>query len=123
MRPVYLYDWKDSKLQGMLDDFQIKKEDIEGCNILFASYTNENYSGNAFVLFEKDQNLYEVNGSHCSCYGLETYWEPELTTVEAIEDRITKGYLGSNAYEGESFDKELLSVLKKIKKAKKNDPI
>jgi hypothetical protein len=36
------------------------------------------------VIFEKDGKLWEVNGSHCSCYGLEGQWQPEETTWEAI---------------------------------------
>lgn len=62
---------------------QQKLKGWEGINILFASYGEDNYSGNAFVLFEKDGKLYEVNGSHCSCYGLEGQFEPEETTLEA----------------------------------------
>lgn len=52
--------------------------------ILIAVYTYECYSGKAFVLFERDGKLFEVNGSHCSCYGLEDAWSPEETTWEAL---------------------------------------
>ena len=37
-----------------------------GKHILFASYGTDNYSGDAFVLFEQGGKLYEVNASHCS---------------------------------------------------------
>jgi len=60
-------------------------------NILFAYYTYEDYSGTAFVLFERGGKLYEVNASHCSCYGLEGQFEPEETTVEAIIFRLENG--------------------------------
>lgn len=66
-------------------------------NILLASYTYEDYSGDAFVLYEKDGKLFEVHGGHCSCYGLEGQWEPEETTVEALRHRLEKGY-GMEAY-------------------------
>jgi len=61
--------------------------------VLFASYSYRDYSGSAFVLFEKEGKLYEVNGSHCSCYGLGessytggggTQWKPEETSWEAL---------------------------------------
>ena len=55
--------------------------------ILFASYDCPPYEGYAFVLYEQDGKLYEVNGSHCSCYGLEGQWEPEETTWSAIAIR------------------------------------
>ena len=64
--------------------------------ILFATYTYENYEGSAWVLFynEEDGKLYEVNGSHCSCYGLEGQWEPEETTLDALALRLKEGKLG-----------------------------
>lgn len=61
-----------------------KGPDLEGCSIIYAEYENEYYEGSAFVIFEKDGKVFEVNGSHCSCYGLEGQWEPEETTVEAL---------------------------------------
>ena len=47
--------------------------------ILYADYTYEDYTGDAYVLgFDKQWNkFFEVHGSHCSCYGLEGQWEPE----------------------------------------------
>ena len=87
--------------------------DLEGCNILFAYYEQANYEGSAFVLFERDGQLYEVNGGHCSCYGLEGQWDPEETSVEALEHRIREGGLGSDNYNDyERFDQELLFILK-----------
>lgn len=56
-------------------------------DILLATYEYEHYSGSAFVLFERDGKLFEVHGSHCSCYGLEGQWEPEETTWAAIAMR------------------------------------
>jgi hypothetical protein len=100
---VYVNDWKDTGEAGMLKDFGIDKSYIAGAEILFASYTYENYEGDAFVLFRRDGNLYEVNGSHCSCYGLSecdylgdnrTQWRPEETTIEALLHRLQNGEYG-----------------------------
>ena len=55
--------------------------------ILFASYDTPSYEGDAFVLLKIDGVLYEVHGSHCSCYGLEDQWDPEETTIEALRMR------------------------------------
>lgn len=101
---IFLHDWKDSGVEGMMDDFGIDGAALDGVKILLASYTYEDYEGDAFVLFEKDGKLYEVNGSHCSCYGLSengrgddnnvTQWEPEETTIEALRHRLEHGYVG-----------------------------
>lgn len=80
-------------------------------NILFASYGTDNYSGEAFVLFEQDGKLYEVNGSHCSCYGLEGQFEPQETAIEALKLRLDKGHLGHDSYSGNEFAIELREFL------------
>ena len=56
----------------------------ESETVLIAVYTYECYSGKAFVLYEQDGKLFEVNGGHCSCYGLEDQFDPEETTWEAL---------------------------------------
>ena len=86
--------------------------DLEDCNILFAWYGHGSYDGSAFVLFERGGKLYEVNGGHCSCYGLEGQWEPEETSVEALKHRIREGGLGTDTYTDDGvFEVELLYVL------------
>lgn len=94
---IYLNDWADSGLEGMMADFNISESDLEGADILLADYTYEDYSGSAFVLFVRGGKLYEVNAGHCSCHGLSecdfsgdstTQFQPEETTKEAILKRI-----------------------------------
>lgn len=75
-----LFDGIDS----VVSNFMIDKSALDGVEILYAEYDYEDYSGSAWVLFRKDGKLYEVNGGHCSCYGLEDQWEPTLTTVKAL---------------------------------------
>jgi hypothetical protein len=55
--------------------------------ILWAAYETPCYEGYAMVVFKRDDKLYEVNGSHCSCMGLEGQWSPEETTWEALKMR------------------------------------
>lgn len=79
--------------QDICHQFQIDESVLKGCTILFAAYEHE-YEGQALVVFRRNRKLYEVNGSHCSCYGLEGQWDPEVTTVEALRHRVEKGTLG-----------------------------
>jgi hypothetical protein len=107
---IYLEDWETSKQQGMLEDFNITEEWLVGFTVLLAYYLYENYSGGAFVLLQSNEGLFEVNGSHCSCHGLEGQWELEDTTVEALRYRVTKGNV--------PYSKELLEVLESLEVAK-----
>jgi len=60
--------------------------------ILFAVYDTPDYDGYGFVLLKIDGMLFEVHGSHCSCYGLEDQWELEPTTIEALRMRPRDSY-------------------------------
>lgn len=73
-------------------------EDVRVC---YASYECEFYEGYAFVIFydKRTKKYYEVNASHCSCYGLEEQWLPEEISVEGLSLRLEKGYL----YDGNVF--------------------
>lgn len=70
--------------EDVISNFDIKESDLDGVEILYAEYVPGDYCGDAYVLFRKEDKLYEVSGSHCSCYGLEGQWEPTFTTVKAI---------------------------------------
>lgn len=112
---MYLHDWSETGLEGMLRDFELNAADFIGVDVLFATYTYENYSGNAFVLFEKEGKLYEVNGGHCSCYGLEGQWLPEETTIKDLERRLYEGRLGVRYDDENEFAEELKGTVNKLK--------
>lgn len=109
MSAIYLHDF--SGINDVASDFSEPMDTFKGVEILLASYSTGNWSGDAFVLFRKDGELFEVNGSHCSCYGLEGQWEPEPTTVAALRHRLDKGTLGSDDWIGNEFADELRAVL------------
>lgn len=94
--------WLNSK--RLMTEAIEKQKDI---NILFASYGEDNYSGDAFVLFTQYDELYEVNAGHCSCYGLENQFSPELTSLEALEHRLISGKIGRDGYSGNEFADQL----------------
>lgn len=98
------------------EEFDKIAGDFDGVEILLAYYTYECYSGDAYVLFRKEGKLFDVEGGHCSCYGLEGQWSPEETTIEALEHRMTNGHLG-RSYDGENiFADELSEVIDQIKR-------
>lgn len=93
-----------------------EKPKFAGAEILLASYGTTSYEGDAFVLFKRDGKLWEVNGSHCSCYGLEGQWEPEETTIEALRHRVNEGKLGKGERDENPFAAELLQVLDSLER-------
>lgn len=110
---MYLNDWKNGGFDEMVRNFNLNKDDLRDVDILLASYCDEwGLEGDAFVLFRHDGRLFEVNGSHCSCHGLEGQWNPEETTKEALLHRIDKGSLGNRG--NHHFSKELRELLESI---------
>jgi hypothetical protein len=71
-------------VEDMCADFCIDASELKGAKVLYALREYGDYCGSCFVLFKRDGKLYDVNGSHCSCYGLEDQWSPEETSVEAL---------------------------------------
>ena len=92
MKSVFLGNWEN--FNDVCKDFEIDVHGLHDCHIILASYHQADYEGRAFVLYRQGDRLYEVNGSHCSCYGLEGQWQPEETSLEAIKHRLVEGYLG-----------------------------
>lgn len=114
---VYLNKWKNQ--EDLKDAFwpawgESYSNELEGLNILLASYGTPWYLGYAFVLFEKDGKLFEVNGAHCSCRGLENQWEPEETSKEELYFRLENGNLGKGEYDENPFADELRSLLNSL---------
>ncbi len=122
--PVFLHDWSESKRIGVISDFEgiyitkecwIKKKQrmdealkkYKNIKILFATYGLANYEGEAWVLFSENNELFEVNGGHCSCYGLEGQWEKEPVVLKELKNRLEKGTLGTNSYADNEFATEL----------------
>lgn len=137
--PIYMNDWSDKiDVISDFDNIHISKDEYyaekapyknerwwnkkkaqmnvaiekwKDINILFASYSCANYSGEAFVLFEQDGKLFEVNGSHCSCYGLEGQFEPEEVNLEVLKHRLTEGTFGEDNYADNNFKKEMCEFI------------
>ncbi len=118
MKQYFLGNWSDK--EDVAEDFNIDVTELNGAKILLAWYGYGDYDGSAFVLFQKGTKLYEVNGGHCSCYGLEGQWDPEEVTVAELEHRMKEGDLGYGSYYNDSaFADELETVIKLYKKRMK----
>lgn len=55
-----------------------------GKTIVYACYEYEDCLGWATVLWWQDGKFWLVEGSHCSCYGLEGQFRVEETPLEAV---------------------------------------
>jgi len=83
---MFVNDFND--IEDLKREFRLSDEQLDGFEILLASYVIDGYDGSAYVLMRKDGCLYEVEAGHCSCFGLEDGWDVEATTIEAIEKRL-----------------------------------
>ncbi len=93
MAGIFLHDWDGSDVAQILIDFAKPADLLDEAEILVAAYEidGSGYEGSAYVLYKKDGKLFEVEGSHCSCMGLEGQWEPDETTADTLRERIKRG--------------------------------
>ena len=86
MKKFFLSDFEgctEQEIRNQFEDYQwvdgqskCNHGDLGNLEILLAWYGSGGYDGTAFVLCRDRITgcLFEVNGSHCSCYGLEGQW-------------------------------------------------
>jgi len=96
-----------SSKEDVLSNFNVDASALEGGEILMAWYGYGSYDGEAFVLVRKDGKFFEVNGGHCSCYGLEDQWELEETNITALAMKNFGGY----SSEGEAATTRLHEIV------------
>lgn len=95
--PIFLHDFEGKSETEVMESFSAIHTDEK---IIIASYTYEDYSGSAYVLFTKQGKIYEVTGGHCSCYGLEDQWEPTEVCLPELINRAKNGKGTINEYSG-----------------------
>lgn len=71
--------------KDIIKQFEIEPSILENINILFAGYDCWDYQGQTYVIYESQDKLYLVIGSHCSCNGIEGLWDPEEISWEVLK--------------------------------------
>lgn len=95
------YSGKESGMYASTDPNDEDRKDatkrLKGMKVLIAYESVGDYGcdSSSFYLLKKGKNLFEVHGSHCSCYGFEGQLTLEPTTVKALKARVEKGGLFS----------------------------
>ena len=113
----YYHEEEDNQSQGGPIYEEESRENREimallnSSEVLLAWYGRGCWDGHAMVVYRtKEGQLYEVNGSHCSCYGLEGRWDPEETNYKALAMRDPSN-IDSDLDFIEAY-KEMLEILK-----------
>jgi len=74
------------------EDMNFVSEQLEKLDVLIAYESVGSWgcdSTSFFVFKDKETGtLYEMHGSHCSCYGFEGQFRLEETTIEALKSRV-----------------------------------
>lgn len=95
-------------VEDVYNEFQVDPKDQLGNVIIFASYDFEGYEGYANVILIKDGKFHHVEGSHCSCFGLEGQWQPEEMPAEALIKMFSGNFYQNNEY------KPLISIIEEF---------
>lgn len=107
MRQLFLEDlagYMDEEVRGHIENsYEVSREEVDKYDILIAYESVGSYgcdSSSYFLLKHKDSGvLYETFGSHCSCYGFEGQFQPEVTSIEYLRSDKFNFYNGG--YDGD----------------------
>lgn len=95
---LFLDLFADGK-SAIASEFNIPLEELNNKHFVYAYYSYECYSGDAYLLFIEKDKLYEVDAGHCSCYGLEGQFNPEEVPIEVLYYRLENNKWNSNHLE------------------------
>ena len=97
-----LFDTPDNVYREFQYYYEREKSELpSNLVLLYADYTYEYYSGDAYVLgYDKEKKqFFEVHGSHCSCYGLEGQWDEEYyEDVKQLQAAIERRFSNRSKY-------------------------
>lgn len=96
MGSAYKDDWDGCEWRDVIGSFAATVPEPD--EVLLATYTYEDYSGSASVLYRSGEDYYVVEGSHCSCFGLEGQWEPEFYTLDTLIAAAERAAQSEQAY-------------------------
>jgi hypothetical protein len=84
---VYQYSESNSAEEMKFVSDQLEKLDVL---IAYESVGSWGCDSTSFFVFKDKETgkLYEMHGSHCSCYGFEGQFRLEETTAEALKSRV-----------------------------------
>ncbi len=73
-------------VKDIVCNYGVEESTVNQYKLVVACLNNYGYEEDSYFLLihRSTGKLYEVCGSHCSCYGFEGQFEPEETTVEYI---------------------------------------
>ncbi len=111
---IFLNEWRDGDVALLQSVFGLPASRLSNATILLATYTHDEFGGEAFVLFRQNGRLYEVNASHDSAGGITGQWEPEETYLQVLRHRLERGRLGRSADGSSLFADELCFLLAEL---------
>lgn len=79
--------WNSFSVMGQFQEDKLRSEP----ECVWAQYAIDGYEGYALVVFKEGDTWYQVYGSHCSCYGLEGQWAPEVLDVGLHLEALNEG--------------------------------
>jgi hypothetical protein len=104
-------------LSGEIREKALQLQIPEPEQVLFAGYNQPSYEGYAMVIYRNGEKFYQVEGSHCSCMGLEGQFDPteyDRATFEALVNRQIENLSKDGAYQSD-YSYERLDVWQFIK--------
>ena len=122
MKHLFLEDLKNFNhaevKQHLIEEYTAPKIEMKNYDVIIAYESVGSWgcdSTSFFLLKNKTTNKYfEIHGSHCSCYGFENQFKPELTTLKYLKSEKWDFYVGGYDSSPNSNKAEVKAFLKTL---------
>jgi hypothetical protein len=124
MKQLFLADLEnlmDAQVrEGLIDEWKAVPTFLNNFQILIAYQSVGDYGcdSSAFYLLrhKRSKELFIVHGSHCSCYGFEEQFTPELTNLKYLQSDMFSLDTGGYDEQRKSNQEKVKEFLAKMKK-------
>lgn len=124
-----LKDRTEKEIKGhLINEYSATEEQMKDLKVLIAYESVGSWGCDSASFFllknKKTKQLFEVHGSHCSCYGFENQFEPTETDVTSLKFRVNSAkqifYGGGYDNDRENNITKVNDYIKKMKNGKKS---
>ena len=118
MKRLFLADLKDlniTKLRKYVaEEYKVSIKEVTKYDFLVAYEDQWGYEGSSFFLMKKGGRFYTNYASHCSCYGFEDQFKPEMVTKKYLKSEKFNVFISGYCDDRDATEDNIKNFIKAL---------